>query len=309
VAVVGLVAYPIFDERASTGGGSDADDAVLLVIDGLRNGEDPYAVETYLGNPATSGPGSALWFLPWSTRSTYPIGIALAVAATVAVVRAATGGWALAAVFALVLASSVPFWEGIGQGSDHLPFACSLVWAAVVLDRRRAAPGVEIALALGVAVGVLATTRAVFLFVPAVAAATLWWRDRRAALVVGISGTAVAIALHAVFIAMSGWDDYAPIQQLLVKSDEDLNGAGRALVVLGVIAAAVGTIAELRRRAEARIDVALLVAVGAPMIAIALAGLLTATEPAQWSAGSYFLDTVALAAVWFAGSVVTRVQP
>jgi hypothetical protein len=45
------------------------------------------------------------------------------------------------------------------------------------------------------------------------------------------------------------------------------------------------------------------------MTAIALAGLLTASEPSQWIAGSYFLDTVALAAAWFAGSVLARAGP
>jgi hypothetical protein len=309
VAVVGLIAYPIFDARASTGGGSDADDAVILVIDGLRDGEDPYAVDTYLGNPATSGPGAALWFFPWSSRTTYPIGIALAVGVTIAVLRLASGGWAWPALFSTLLAASVPFWEGVGQGSDHLPFACSLVWAAAILDRRRPPPGLALAIGLGAAMGVLATTRAAFFFVPAVAAATLWWRDRRSAIALGVVGSAVVVGLHAWFVALSGWDDYAPVQQLLVKSDEDLNAAGRALVVVGVVVAAVGILAELRRRAEARVTVALLVGVGAPMIAIALAGLLTASEPAQWSAGSYFLDTVALAAAWFAGSVLVRAAP
>jgi hypothetical protein len=309
VAIVGLIAYPIFDARESTGGGSDADDAVVLVIDGLRTGQDPYAVDTYLGNPPAAGPGAALWFFPWSSRGLYPIGIALAVGVTVAVLRAASGGWAWPTLFAALLAASVPFWEGVGQGSDHLPFACSLVWAAAILDRRRPPPGLALAIALGAALGVLATTRAAFFFVPAVAAATLWWRDRRAALVIGAVGTAAVVGLHAAFIALSGWDDYAPVQQLLVKSDEDLNNAGRALVVAGLVVGIVGVVAELRRREESRVAVALLLAVGAPMTAIALAGLLTASEPSQWSAGSYLVDTVALAAAWFAGSVLARAGP
>lgn len=309
VAVFALIAYPIFDARQSTGGGSDADDAVVLVIDGLRSGENPYARDTYLGNPLTTGPGAALWFFPWSSRALYPIGIALAVGVTVVVLRAARGSWAWPALFATLLAASVPFWEGVGQGSDHLPFACSLVWAAAILDRRRPPPNATLAVALGAALGVLATTRAAFFFVPVVAAATLWWRDRRAALLIGAVGTAAVVGLHAAFIALSGWDDYGPVQQLLVKSDDDLTDAGRALVVVGLVIAVVGVVAELRRREECRVAVALLIAVGAPMTAIALAGLLTASEPSQWSAGSYLLDTVALGAAWFAGSVLARAGP
>ena len=68
----------------------------------------------------------------------------------------------------------------------------------------------------------------------------------------------------------------------------------------------VGVVAELRRRAAARIDIVLLVAVGLPMISIAVAELLAATKPADWVAATYFLDTVALAAAWVAGSVLAR---
>ncbi|MDQ3293572.1 MAG: hypothetical protein M3527_03870, partial [Actinomycetota bacterium] len=59
---VAVVAYPVFDERRSTGGGSDADDAVLVVLDNLEAGvHDPYETDTYLGNPPASGPGSLVW--------------------------------------------------------------------------------------------------------------------------------------------------------------------------------------------------------------------------------------------------------
>ena len=90
--------------------------------------------------PPRRDPVRPIWFFPWSSRSTYPIGIALGVAVTVVVLRVATGKWATATLWAAVLAGSVPFWEGVGQGSDHLPFACSLVWAAAFLDRRRPPP-------------------------------------------------------------------------------------------------------------------------------------------------------------------------
>jgi hypothetical protein len=299
VLVVGLVAYPVFDDRRSTGGGSDADDAVLLVIAGLRDGRDPYVVDTYLGNPPTTGPGTAFWFFPFATQATYPIGIALAVAVTIAVLRMSHGGWDQAGLVALLVGASVPFWEGVGQGSDHLVFACSLVWAACYLRPRPRPLDPTVTVLAAVAIGTLATTRTVFAFVPALAAAAAWWRNRRAALLFGGVGTAAVVLLHAGFISRSGWDGYEPIQQLVVKSDEDLGVVGQVVVVASIAAAAVGVVLELRRRAEARVDVVLLLAVAGPMSAIAVAGLLTAESTSIWSAGNYLLDGLVLGAYWF----------
>ena len=107
------------------------------------------------------------------------------------------------------------------------------------------------------------------------------------------------VLLHTGFVALSGWDDYDPVQQLVVKSDEDLGAAGRVVVVASIVAAAVGVVLELRRRAEARVDVVLLLAVAGPMSAIAVAGLLTAESTSIWSAGNYLLDGLVLGAYWF----------
>jgi hypothetical protein len=302
VAVVALAVYPPVDARRSSGGGSDADDAVLLVVDGMRSGHDPWAHETYLGNPITAGPGSGLWSLPWSTRRTYPIGIVVAVAGTAAVLRWATGSWREPAGWAVLLALSIPFWEGLAQGSDHLPFACSLVAVAAVVDRRPGPLGPRLAVLTGIGIGVLATARAVFGFVPALAAAARWRDDRRGALVLGGVGTAVVAGLHAWGLSRSGWDGYTPIQQLLVKSDEDLGTVGRLLVVLGAVAGVALVVRLLRSPTHPSAVALLLTGVGLPMVSIALAGLLRADGAASWSAGNYFLDTVALAAGWVASS-------
>ena len=147
------------------------------------------------------------------------------------------------------------------------------------------------------------TTRAAFGHVPVLVGLALWRRDRRAAVVVGAVGTATVLALHAVLIARVGWQEYTPIQQLLVKSDEDLSDLGRAVVVAGVVAAAVLVLRAVRRGQLSPAPL-LLAGVATPMVAIALAGLLVARGPSSWSAGSYFLDTVPLAAYWVAARVL-----
>jgi hypothetical protein len=304
VAVVALVAYPVFDGRRDSGRGSDADDGVFLVLDGLRDGGDPYAEVTYLGNPATTGPGSVLWFLPVGTRTLYPVGIAAAVALTVAAVRWRHGRWEEAGCTALLLAASVPFWQGVGQGSDHVVFACSLVWAVCALRSPTVLGDRRLLVLAAVVVGTLSTARAVFGFVPALAAMALWWRDRRSAAIFGGVGTAVVVALHAWLIARSGWDDYDPVQQLLVKGGDELPAIGKAVLAVGIAAGAALVLRELRRRDRARAELLLLGGVAVPMGAVAIAGLWA--EPVEvWSGANYLVDGVVLAAYW----VTSRVLP
>lgn len=307
VAAVALVVYPIVDDRRSTGAGSDADDAVVLVVDQLADGRDPFALDTYLGNAPTTGPGSVLWAVPWPGRDAYALAVVAAVGATLLALRRWCG-WRVASVTAIVLATSVPFWEGVAQGTDHLAMACGLAVLAVAVARVGRTtwwlPG------LTVLAAVVATWRAAYLHVPVLLAVALWPRSRRDAVVVAVAGTALAVVLHAVLLSWTdGWDAYDPVQQLVVKSDEDLGAAGRAVVALAALAGAAVVVAELRRR---RPDpaVLLLAGVGAPLAGIAVGGLLEAGESAAaWSEATYLLPTLVLASVVAARAAVESSTP
>jgi len=197
----------------------------------------------------------------------------------------------------------------VAQGSDHLAMACGLALLVTGVQQqvRRDLP-VRTSrwhwVGWGVLAGVLATWRAAYLHLPLLVAAALWRRSRRAALLVGGVGTGVALALHSWLLASTAsWDDYDPVQQLVVKSDEDLGAAGRALVAVVVVAAAVAVLAELRRAAP-RLDVLVLAGIGAPLAGIAVAGTFTADDPGSWSEASYLLPALVLAAVVAARAVV-----
>jgi hypothetical protein len=302
--VAALGVHPVVNDRGNDGAGTDADDAVLVVIDGIRHGADPYEGVTYLGNPPANGPGAAVWFWPFASARTFSLGLVVALAVTLAVLRWSTGGWQVPSLVAVLVAGSIPFWEALAQGSDHLVAACAMTWGAAVAARWRSATlrvaGVASA---AVVIGVLATIRVPFGVVPALVAAAWWWRDRRAALVFGMVGTATVVALHAAFIAWSGWDGYHPVQQLLVKSDEDLGPSGRWIVAAGCAVAAVVVVMELGRRVAARPEVVLIAGVGIPMASIAVAGLIRADGPSSWSAGTYLLTGLVATATFVAVEV------
>ncbi len=312
VLVCALVVYPVIDGRRADGSGADVDDAVLVLLDGIRDGvENPYAVDTYLGNPPASGPGALVWFFPFGTRTLYPFGIVAAVGLLFVMLRRWTGSWLEPGIAAVLLGVSVPFWEAVAQGSDHLPFACGLAATAVYFDRRRGAmvPTGAVAVAV-VGLGALATFRFAFLHVALLVGAALWQQGRRRlGLVVGLGGTAVAVVLHAALIARSSWETYAPVHQLFTKSQDDLTGAGTAILVAALTATVVALMVALRRSGGPRVATMLLIGIGGPMSGIALAALTTARAPAEWSAGGYFVDCLALAAVVAAAAVARRSQP
>ena len=303
VAACAAFVYPAVDDRRSTGGGSDADDAVVLVVERLRDGDDPFAEDTYLDNAPTTGPGSVLWALPVPGRNALAAGIVVAVAAALLLLRRWCGSWDVPSLTALLLAGSVPFWEAIAQGNDHVTMSCGVAVVVYATATRRWSAALPLAALAGLA-AVVATWRAAYLHVPALLALALWRRDTRAAVVVGVAGTALALALHLGLLSRTdGWDAYDPVHQLATKSEEDLGAGGRAAVAAGVV---LGAFLVLREARRARPDAAVLVlaGVGAPLTAIALAGAATADEPAAWSEASYLLPTLVVAAVVAATSVV-----
>jgi hypothetical protein len=177
-------------------------------------------------------------------------------------------------------------------------------WLAVVVGST--AP----AAASATGAGVLATWRAAYLHLPLLLAVARWRHDRRAAIVTAVAGTAVALVLHAVLLSWTdgGWDAYDPVQQLVVKSDEDLAAWGRGLLIAAVAASAFVVFVEASRR-QPREEVVVLAGIGGPLAAIAIAGVLGADDPAGWSESSYLLPTLVVAGVVAARSVVERQAP
>jgi hypothetical protein len=301
-AACALLVYPSVDDRRSTGGGSDADDAVVLVVEQIRDGEDPFALDTYLGNPPTTGPGSALWAAPFPGRHAYAVAIVVALGATLALLRRWSGSWALPSLASLLIAVSVPWWEGVAQGTDHLAMSCGL--AVVTLGVQRESTRRWVLPVLAVAAGILATWRAAYLHLPVLLAIALWPRDRRRAVVFAVAGVGVALLLHGVLLSWTAdWDSYDPVQQLVVKSDEDLGAGGRALV-LGITVLAGALVIDEARRTRPDPATLVLAGIGGPLAGIAIAGALVADDPAAWSEASYLLPTLVLASVVAARAVL-----
>lgn len=311
VLAVCVVVYPVVGAGRDPASGIDVDDAVLIVLDGLQRGvDDPLAVETYLGNPVTTGPGALVWFSPFGTEARYPLGIFAAVVGLVVLLRRWTGSWFEPSVAAVLLTVSVPFWLAVAQGADRVPFACGLAAAAVYFDRRPAVVPPWAATAAAVGLGVLATFRFAYLHVPLLVGAALWQQGRRRlALAVGLGGTAVAALLHGALIARSSWEGYTPVHFTFTKSQDELNDLGRALLAAALVATVVALVVALRRPGGPRVATMLLIGIGGPMTGIVVAGLAQARATDQWGTASYAVECIVLAAVVAAAAVARRSSP
>lgn len=304
-----LVVHPVFrfGWQQTIGTGTDVDDAALLVLDGLQRGvENPFAVNTYLGFPVTTGPGALLWFWPFGLRL-YPLGIFVALAGLFVLVRRVSGSWLESAIAGALLAGSVAFWQALAHGTDRVVFACGLAAVGVYFDRRPAkvAPGAVLVAVLGV--GALATFRFAYLHVPLLVGAALWQQGRRRlGLGVGLGGTAVAVMLHGAFIARSSWEGYSPIHHIVTKSQDDLSDVGEWILMAALVATAVALLVALQRPGGPRVSTMLLIGVGGPMMGTAVASLTMADAPIGWGNAAYFVESLVLASVTAAALAARR---
>ena len=206
-AVIAVV-YPLADGLRNVGEGSDHDDALVLAATRLAEGSWPYGVRTYLGMPITPGPGWLLLWLPLAAMHMVWLVGPLALAAWAWAMAKATGTWRASNVALVLLGTSAACWEHLVTGGDYLAIG-ALATTVVLMAHGRRLPWSLIA-GLALVLGLVATSRVVFLYLPLAAAAALWPRDRRVASLVAGLGVAAALGLHAAFY-LPNPEAYSPL--------------------------------------------------------------------------------------------------
>ena len=273
VLLVGLLAYPICRRaRRSTGGGSDADDAVLLVIDGIRDGARPLRRRHLPRATRPTGPGIGALVLPVVDPVDLPARHRAGRSpARSPLLRLGHGGWHQAGLVALLLGAACRSGRASGRAPTTSSFACSLVWAARLpaAPADRFDPSAWLVVSSGLVVGALATSRAVFALRPACSPRPAPGGATGAPALVfgGVRHRSRAPASTVRPSPARAGTATTPVQQLLVKSDEDLDAlrARSSSQPGSPLAAVVGGSRAAAARAEARVDVLLLAAVATPM--------------------------------------------
>ncbi|MGE0726179.1 MAG: hypothetical protein AB7O45_17530, partial [Alphaproteobacteria bacterium] len=206
---VSLLVYPQADALRAVGRGSDQDDGLIQAATALVRGADPYGAPSYLGLPLSAGPGLVIAAVPFVAAGFYP-GLTLAALALALGLLGRWHGWAAAGAAAVLLGSSLSFWELVAIGSDLVAVGAIFLAIALAIGRVRR-PGAWIALAL--VAGAAATARLVFLYLPVVWPLARWRGDARAVLLHVALALAAAVALHAGF-ALVADRPYPPLHLL-----------------------------------------------------------------------------------------------
>ncbi len=153
------------------GGGSDADDALLIAANELANGRFPYYVVTYLGNQIGPMPGSILFAMPFSLTGTIQLQNVVWLAVFYLAVRyfEKSSATALGLVWILLVLSPTVL-QNIATGADYvsntifvLVFMWMLVRSASSNTSAIVSNGVIAAILLGIA---LSSRSTFFLLMP-----------------------------------------------------------------------------------------------------------------------------------------------
>lgn len=197
LALVGEVLYRHELSRVDQGIGSTAAAAMSSTIESLVHGHGLYAVHLRGGAPVSPGPGWLLVNSPFTLAHVYALMDPVWIAVTAVVLRRTYGRGVEVNLGLAFLCCSPAFFRLLGEGHDIIAIGCSMVLLVVVADR--CVTSGTGAVLFGLAVGVVATSRIIYLPLPVLLAVFLGRRDPRRAAVVALVGLGTALGLFAVF--------------------------------------------------------------------------------------------------------------
>lgn len=200
MALAAWVIYPIADARKLQGKGSTADDAMIVAAEGWWEAGHLYDGVLYDGAPISPGPGWVLLHGPLIWLGGYALITVLNLGLLALIWHRVIAAGAMAFNLTLILlSSSLLFWDLLVTGHDLIAFSvtlCSLTLLihAVAIEQRGHSAWLW---GIAVLVGWVATGRVLFICYPLLMGLFLLrLRARRAALIVGVVGTGVALAWH-----------------------------------------------------------------------------------------------------------------
>jgi hypothetical protein len=233
--IIAFVGYPIADGLKEIGRGSDQDDAIINAGLALIKGYHPYSARTYLNILISPGPGWILFALPFIILKTYYLFSPVIIIITGLILYWHTKSWHVPNLFIILLSSSLICWGLLVEGSDLIPLGCILAIFLLLLSTIKLTNFRLII--LSITIGMVATSRISFIYLPLLYAVLLYTKNRKAALTVGVIGTLTALCFHLGFYLWSVAEGelYKPIH-LLTKGNEFLPGNFKLFALLTCLA-------------------------------------------------------------------------
>lgn len=165
--ILNLVIYPKVDARRNHGSGSTGDDAIILASKSLETTAKLYDVYIDKNTPISPGPGWVLLNSGFVLLDLYVLFSPFYLLVLFLVLRKYVFDDHQLNLFALFLGISFIFWELLFNGHDILPLSLSfLILSVCIYHNSNRRTSLWRFIALGCLLGIISTSRIVFIFVP-----------------------------------------------------------------------------------------------------------------------------------------------
>jgi hypothetical protein len=241
--------YPLVDGMKYYGRGSDQDDSIINAGLALLKTGNPYTATTYFSFTEKSlspGPGWIIISLPFTVLNAYFVFSPFVVIGMALLIKWHSKHWATANLFIIFLLSTIIFWDLLVEGSDLIALGCFFSATLLVLYYAKLTR-LNI-LAFSIVIGMLATSRIAFSYIPVLYAVLLYTRDRKAAFIVALFGTLTMFSLHYYYYLWSiidGHEYYKPLH-LIAKGSQFMPGNFKVVALIACSAAGVAIIYMLK---------------------------------------------------------------
>jgi hypothetical protein len=202
--IIGFIIYPIKEGLNRNGSGDDAMQQPILA---MLKGQWPYDIKIFDGAPISPGLGWLLINAPFTIFSAASLfnPLYLGLMSMLFIIFRRRRDTATAVLLSIMACFSCI--EQIYSYQDLLAIGCGFM--IVFLLGEYTAYNLLAALGIGILSGFLATSRVVFVFVPGLLALLWYKRQKGPAVLIGITGTIVAVGIHLIGYVFS--DFYQPL--------------------------------------------------------------------------------------------------
>ncbi|MBW8524026.1 hypothetical protein K0U91_02150 [Chryseobacterium chendengshani] len=165
--VLNCIIYPKVDDRKNSGKGSTGDDAIILAAQTLKTTGKLYDVYIDENTPISPGPGWVLINSGFVLLDLYVFFSPFYLLILFLVLRKYVFNDKELNMFALFTGITLVFWELLFNGHDILPFSLSfLIISIVIFYKSHDKSSLWQFIVLGFLLGILSTSRIVFIFLP-----------------------------------------------------------------------------------------------------------------------------------------------
>ena len=228
ITIIILYVYPIADSLKLHGKGSDQDDCIILGVEKLLKGQNPYSELTYLNAPCSTGMGVLISYIPFVYIGFYELGSVVFMIMTLWYLYKVKGP-RVTFFYKITLLTNIAFIQLMVVGVDYTFIGFMLLIAALYMDTNIDNMSTHKILILSVLVGLTASSRINMLIILPIFSIFLYSRNKVAGILLFLVSSLIAI-LPSFLIYVSNPALFTPLH-LIEKSKLFLSFSAKLVIV------------------------------------------------------------------------------